>query len=313
MRLIPYKEGNYSSQADPFLIRANDGCFYMYVTGGDGVHAFKANELCGEYEDIGVVFSVENSKEYWAPSVICIDGKYYMYVSFMKEGEEDTHLQTMHVASSNTPAGPFVNAKKLIAPFSIDSHVIENESGLFIFYSVNDYDAERAGTYIVVDKMKNPYEVCGEPVSVVRPTLDQEIFMRNRFKEGQHWHTLEGAFYFREGDYHYIIYSGNCYQNEYYYLGYAVAKTDETDLTKINFVKYPNENTYSPLIAKNEYEEGTGHNSVIKYDGKYYVIYHGRDVIDDTRIKGDKRTARICRLEIDGEKLTAIRDEHKLV
>ena len=108
--------------------------------------------------------------------------------------------------------------------------------------------------------------------------------MRDRFKAGQHWHTLEGAFYFREGDYHYIIYSGNCYENEYYYLGYAVAKTSETDLTKIKFTKYPDENTYAPLISKNEYEEGTGHNSVIKYDGEYYVIYHGRDVIDDGRI-----------------------------
>ena len=156
-------------------------------------------------------------------------------------------------------------------------------------------------------------EVCGEPVSVVRPTLDQEIFMRDRFKVGQHWHTLEGAFYFREGDYHYIIYSGNCYENEYYYLGYAVAKTSETDLTKIKFTKYPDENTYAPLISKNEYEEGTGHNSVIKYDGEYYVIYHGRDVIDDGRITGDKRTARICRLTLDGEKLTAVRDENKLV
>jgi tRNA dimethylallyltransferase len=77
--------------------------------------------------------------------------------------------------------------------------------------------------------------------------------------------------------------------------------------------KYPDENTYAPLISKNEYEEGTGHNSVIKYDGEYYVIYHGRDVIDDGRITGDKRTARICRLTLDGEKLTAVRDENKLV
>ncbi len=313
MKLIHYKEGNYPSQADPYLIKANDGYFYMYVTGVDAVHAFRSKELCGEYEDIGIVFSVENGKEYWAPSVTYIDGKYYMYVSFMKKDEDDVHLQTMYVASSDTPCGPFADERKLIAPFAIDSHVIKNESGLFIFYSINDYDAERAGTYIVVDKMKNPYEVCGEPVSVVRPTLDQEIFMRDRFKAGQHWHTLEGAFYFREGDYHYIIYSGNCYENEYYYLGYAVAKTSETDLTKIKFTKYPDENTYAPLISKNEYEEGTGHNSVIKYDGEYYVIYHGRDVIDDGRITGDKRTARICRLTLDGEKLTAVRDENKLV
>lgn len=105
MKLIHYKEGNYPSQADPYLIRANDGYFYMYVTGVDAVHAFRSKELCGEYEDIGIVFSVENGKEYWAPSVTYIDGKYYMYVSFMKKDEDDVHLQTMYVASSDTPCG----------------------------------------------------------------------------------------------------------------------------------------------------------------------------------------------------------------
>ena len=71
--------------------------------------------------------------------------------------------------------------------------------------------------------------------------------MRDRFRKGQHWHTIEGAFYFSEGDYHYVIYSGNCYQNEYYFLGYAAAKTSERDLTKIKFEKMPDSNTYAPL------------------------------------------------------------------
>ena len=312
MKLINYKEGGFNSQADPYILQAQDGKFYLYVTGGDGVHAYKAKSLTGEYEELGVVFKMEGKKEYWAPAVTYINGMYYMYVSCMPEDADDVHTQAMHVASSTTPNGPFINANQLIAPFSIDAHVVENESGLFIFYSVNDYEAKRAGTYVVVDKMLSPEKVCGNPVSVVRPTLDEEIFMKNRFKQGQHWHTLEGAFYFKEGDYHYLIYSGNCYQNEYYYLGYAVAKTKESDLTKIKFTKYPNENTYFPIICKNEFEAGTGHNSVIKVDGNWYAIYHGRDLTPDTRLKGDDRTARICRLKLDGERLTAERHENKL-
>ncbi len=313
MKLINYKEGQFPSQPDPYILKGEDGKFYLYVTGADGVHAYSADALCGEYTDIGVVFAMDGKKEYWAPSVTYIDGKYYMYVSYMPQSSDDAHLQAMHVAESDTPNGPFTNAKQIIEPFSIDSHVVQNENGIFIFYSTNDYgDPDRAGTYIVVDKMKNPREVCGEPATVLKPTLDEEIFMRDRFKKGQHWHTLEGAFYFREGDMHYIIYSGNCYQNEYYYLGYAYAKTEESDLTKIKFKKYPDENTYCPLISKNDFEEGTGHNSLIKVDGQYYVVYHGRDKIEDTRIKGDKRTARICRLDIDGEKLTAVRKESEL-
>lgn len=311
MKLIDYCP-EYSSQADPFLIKGQDGKFYMYVTGGDGVHAFMSDGLTDQYKHVGVVMTIEGRKEYWAPSVIYTRGRYYMYVSCIPCDTTDAHMQAMFVAESDSPVGPFVNAKQILEPFSIDSHVVENESGLFIFYSVNDYDAERAGTYVVVDRMLDPYTPEGKPVTVVKPTLDQEIFMRDRFKQGQHWHTLEGAFYFREGDYHYVIYSGNCYMNEYYYLGYAVAHTTETDLTKIKFEKYPDENTYSPLICKNSFEAGTGHNSVIKIDGEYYAIYHGRDKEKDVRLVGDDRTARICKLVLDGKKMVALQKENSL-
>ena len=312
MKLINYKEGQFNSQADPYILKSAKGKYYLYVSGADGVHAYVADSLTGEYKDIGIVFSLAGKKEYWAPAVAIINGKYYVYVSCMPENSDDVHEQAMHVAVSDKPEGPFTNAKQIIAPFSIDAHVVENEAGLFIFYSVNDYEAERAGTYVVVDKMIDPVTPCGKPVAVVRPTLDEEIFMKNRFKQGQHWHTLEGAFYFNEGDYHYLIYSANCYQNEYYYLGYAVAKTAERDLTKIKFTKYPNENTYCPLISKNGFEAGTGHNSVIHNNGVWYAIYHGRDLVPDKRLTGDDRTARICRLELNGEKMVAVRFEDKL-
>ena len=313
MKLIQYNEGWYNSHADPFILKGGDGKFYIYASGAEGVHVYSAPTLTGEYQYLGRAFCREGKKEYWAPSVIMLDGKYYMYVSFVDESSDDPHDQTMHVAVSDSPAGPFGDAKALIAPFSIDSHVVKNEAGLFIFYSINDYDADRAGTYIAVDKLSDPFTVAGNPKRVVVPTIDEEIFMRNRFKEGQHWHTLEGAFYFEKDGYHYVIYSGNCYQNEYYYLGYAVCKTDEKDLTKIDFVKYPDPNTYKPLIAKNDFEAGTGHNSVIEVDGEYYCIYHGRDIPPDPRLDGgDNRTARICRLHVDGGVITAERYPDKL-
>lgn len=311
MKLIDYREGQYPSQPDPYILKAN-GRYYLYVTGSDGVRAFVSDRFDGGYVELGKVFSAEGFKEYWAPAVIELDGRFYMYVSFMPEQEDDVHLEAIHVAVSDSPEGPFACVKQLLAPFSIDAHVVKNEAGLFIFYSVNDYEAERAGTYIVVDRMIDPLNVTGRPVDVVRPTLDEEIFMRDRFRKGQHWHTIEGAFYFREGDMHYLIYSGNCYENEHYYLGYAYAETDECDLTRIKFQKYPDDSTYSPLISANSFEAGTGHNSLLCEDGKYYVIYHGRDLPPDERLGRETRTARICRLETDGKALRAMRFENSL-
>lgn len=291
-----------SSQGDPYVI-ASKGKYYMYVTGRDGVGLYVSSDL-KTFEYRGICFSKEGEKEYWAPSVIELDGTYYMYLSYMGNEENDTHKEHLILATSVSPEGPFVYHNDLVEPFSIDAHVVQSGKGLYLFYSTNDYEAKRAGTLIKLIKLKNPFETEGEGKVVVRATLDEEIFMKDRFKKGQHWHTLEGAFYFRKGDYHYLMYSGNCYQNENYYIGYAVAKGNTDDLLELSFHKYPNEDTYCPLIKKNELESGTGHNSLLVKDGHYYVIYHGRD--NNAQGKGDTRTARIAEIKADEGRLEVI-------
>lgn len=187
------------------------------------------------------------------------------------------HDQAMHVLTSKSPEGPFGDAKQILPPFSIDSHIVKNSDGLFLFYSINDYESKMGGTYIVVDRMLDPYTPEGKPVSVIRPTLPEELREKQRFSPDKDWYTVEGAFYIRKGDWHYVLYSGNCFENQYYFVGYAYAHTPENDLTKIKFQKYPADNVYKPLLAKNDFEEGTGHNSVIEYNGEYYAVYHARD------------------------------------
>ena len=307
MKLFDFKENVYPSQPDPFSLKGEDGKYYIYSSAKDGVRGFVSENLDGEYTDLGYVFRRENKLEYWAPCVIYTEGKYYMYVSCIDKDETDVHMQTLQVAVSDTPNGPFEYLNDIIEPFSIDAHVVKSGGDLYIFYSSNDYEAERAGTYILVDKMLSPTKCAGKPVAVVKPTLDEEIFMRDRFKKGQHWHTLEGACYLREGNDHYLIYSGNCYESEYYYLGYAYASSESDDLTEIKFEKQPSNDVYLPLIAKNDIESGTGHCSVLKDNGQLYCIYHGRDIPADARLTGDTRTARICKLHANGAKLTAER------
>ena len=291
------------SQGDPYVIKAGNK-YYMYATHVEGVQLYESNNKY-DWEYKGFCYVREGRKEYWAPAVIEVDGKYYMYVSTMPNESDDVHEEKIEVAVCDTPDGEFKYLNDLTEPFSIDAHVVKSGNDLYMFYSINDYEAHRAGTLIVVDKMLSPTEMEGNPQLVVRATLDEEIFMKDRFKVGQHWHTLEGAFYIRKGNYHYVMYSGNCFENENYYLGYAVAYGDTFDLRELQFKKYPDEETYYPLVRKNEVEEGTGHNSVLEEDGRYYVFYHGRDI--NTRKEGmDVRTARICELEINEEKINVI-------
>jgi len=104
------------------------------------------------------------------------------------------------------------------------------------------------------------------------------------------------------------MYSAGCFQDDTYHIGYATAKTDEPDLMKVDFVKHTTGSGFAPVIIKNEYEEGTGHHSVIKMGGEYYAVYHGRDWREKTSDEyTELRTARICRLNVADGIITAER------
>lgn len=313
MQLLEINRDNYIGQADPYVFEY-DNKFYIYTTGSDGIYAYWSDNLFTGWKYYGKVFTVSGMHDFWAPSVIELDGLFYMYCSFEFYGDipdKGGHRQTMHVAVSDNPLGPFKNPKQILHPFSIDSHIVKNENGLFLFYSTNDFDSERPGTYIAVDRMTDPFTPSGNPVPVVVPTIDEEIFMRDRYMKGVHWHTIEGAFYFREGDWQYVMYSGSCYENEHYFIGYARSKTNETDLTKIKFEKYPDDNTYYPVFSSNEWEEGAGHHSMIKHNNEWYSVYHARNVADDG-LKGDRRNARICLMSVKDGVIESLRKENEI-
>ncbi len=306
MKLILPEKGAPASQGDPYIFKAN-GKYYIYATGVLGVETFVSSSLLSGWRYLGRTLVESGMKEYWAPCVIEREGTYYMYYSCIPEGTEDVHEQAIRVATSPSPEGPFVYRKTILPAFSIDPHVVKSGEAYYIFYSVNDWNAVRAGTYIVVDRLTDMFTPEGAPVPVVVPTLDEEIFMRDRFRKGQHWHTIEGAFYFRVGNDHYVTYSGNCYQNEQYFLGYAYAHGDTFDLKKLRFEKQPSPHTYAPLLCRNGAEEGTGHNSVLEENGKLYLVYHARDYAADKTLP-DCRTARICPLTAAGKLLKAERE-----
>ena len=295
------------STPDPYVFKDND-TYYLYVSntfGDEGVPVYTANDPLGEWHYAGIAAKFNGAKGYWAPSVIKYGGKYYMYLSF----ERGENVQFMHVSEADSPLGPFENERMLYNEFSIDSHIVETEAGLFLFYAKNKYEpefeGERLGTRIYVDRLLDPYTPANSPFETVVPDFDEELFTPD-CTETLKWHTIEGPFWFMDGGYQYLCYSGGCYQDDTYHVGYAVAKSNEPDLTKVNFTKVTNNGAFCPLIIKSSFEEGTGHHSIEKYKGDYYAFYHGRDI--DAQPDGafdDIRTARVCRLTVKDGVLTA--------
>ena len=294
---------------DPFIFE-DGGKFYLYVTNNgepNGVEAYSADALTGPYRYEGAVTAFRGATDYWAPAVIKIDDTYYMYVSCVK-GDKFEH---MHVARATSPLGPFKDEKMLYDRFSIDAHMVKTEAGLFLFYAENNTEGERIGTRVFVDRFLDPYTPANQPRELIVPTFDEEIFTPS-YREDNKWHTVEGPFYFREGEYQYLMYSGGCFQDETYHVGYAVAKSDEEDLTKVDFIKQTNGDRFLPVLIKNEYEEGTGHHSVIRHKGVYYAIYHARDYMYRENGLIEARDARICRLHVKDGVITAERHENTL-
>ena len=287
------------TQPDPFIFRDDDGKFYIYNTGIDGIHAYSSDTLTGEWKYEGIILQMPRGDEYWAPSMIKLDGKYYLYFSYHIPGM----FEHMHVATSECPLGPFTNAVKLYDRFTIDSHTVKTDEGLYLFYAENNESDSRAGTRIFVDKLLDPFTPANVCKEIISPTRDEEI---SDERDGKPWHTLEGAFYIEKDGWQYVMYSGGAFTDNTYHIGYAAAKTDDRDLLKVDFQKFAKNGAFRPVMCGSSREEGVGHHSVIELDGEFYAVYHARDIgaLQD----GDyveARTARFCKLNIADGIITA--------
>lgn len=293
-----------TTKPDPFILQV-EGNYYCYSTHEDGVNVSVSNDLI-HFEDKGFAYTKKNERDFWAPSAIYLNGIYYLYYSSVLR-DHDNLDETLKVASSTSPFGPFKFERELFSYFSIDSHPYFYRGELYLFYSTNLMGTtdEMPGTSILLDKMKTPFEVEGLPKVVVFPSIDEEIYEVNRFNDGRDWYTIEGASVLERNGKLYIIYSANAYTNENYFMNYSVGDLKD-DLRDIEFTKYPNDYTFNALVQKNRYVSGTGHNTVCKGPDliEDFIIYHGRNNDIPLDFDIEQRTMRVDRLFFEGNQLT---------
>lgn len=282
---------------DPYVIRYL-GKYYCYATGEKGIPVLRSSDLC-QWEYLGVALSSPKEQEFWAPCAIYENGMFYLYYSSRGVHEEDCHCERLKVAVSHTPEGPFSYVQTLFPYFSIDPHVIKQQNGGFLLYYAENIsagcDCARPGTSISTAALETPLSIPQQHKTILAPSRDEEIFCKNRFGDGRHWHTLEGPFYFSDNGCDYLTYSGNAYTDEKYFVGYAV-KNPQGDWEKsAGFSE-------KPLLEKYGEIEGTGHNCVVKAPNLVdsWMIYHGREISDKPQDR-DSRQMRMDRLYI-GEK-----------
>lgn len=302
---VSFADHKRHTNPDPYVLRWC-GRYYCYATDEFGVKVSVSKDLI-QWEDKGYAIREEGFHHYWAPAVIYLHGRFYMYYSNIPADEEDCHEEHLKLAVSKDPESGFQWQKTFFEKFSIDAHPILWGGRLYLFYSVNDWigtDEKVAGTCIIVDEMNSPAEFAGHPKAVVLPGIRQEIYEENRFRDGRDWYTIEGAAPMIRGDRFWLLYSANAYVNVDYYIGTAVARCRE-ELLEMEWKKYPEEYIWHPLLHKNDFVEGTGHNTVTKAPNMVddWIVYHGRDAHEELRPGIEQREMYIDPLYVNGDEL----------
>ena len=313
---------------DPFILKASDGKFYMYGTGGvqDGFKTCVSDDLVN-WTDLGRVYQGNMEGQwcvanFWAPEVYEIDGKYYLWFSADWRENPDSELENFRigVAVADRPSGPFTDLmnRPLFDPGYpiIDANLLFDNGRVYLYYSrccyknpVESEIADWAREQGWFDEIEESWvygveispdfsDVIGEPALLLRPPTgmnDRQAAWESRSvtsrEVNRRW--TEGSFIFREKDTYYMMYSANYFGGKNYAVGYATSRNPLGP-----FVKADN----NPVLQKNTDEggevTGTGHNMVFSIAGKRYCVYHGR-----TEKTGNERMVFIDPLEIlpDGQ------------
>lgn len=311
---------------DPFIIydKVSDK-YYMYGTGGvhNGFKAYSSADL-NEWKDEGTVYSSDQekawgSKDFWAPEVYTINGKYYMFYSAHWKENPNNELENykIGIAVSDKPTGPFMDltGEPLFDPGYpiIDANVyFAGDGRMFLYFSRCCYkhpveseiskwarkkklfdEIEESWVYGV--ELKPDYSgVIGKPKLLLRPPVkmsDKQSEWESRSvtqgEVNRRW--TEGSFLIKDGDLYYMMYSANYFGGKNYAVGYA---TSGNPLGP--FTKSANNPVLEKDVDKGGNVSGTGHNMVFKdRDGRMLCVYHGR-----TTETGDDRVVFIRGIKI---------------
>jgi len=320
---VTYQNPLPVSFGDPYILKASDGKFYMYGTGGvtDGFQASVSDDLV-HWENLGRIYQGNTAdswsvSNFWAPETYEIDGKYYLLFSADWRDNPTNELENFRigVAVSDKPSGPFKDLmdRPIFDPGYpiIDVNLYFEDGKVYLYYSrccyknpveseVADWAKEQGWfdeieeSWIYGVEIKPDFsDIISEPQLLLRPPVkmdDKQAEWESRsvtsHEVNRRW--TEGSFLFKEGDTYYMMYSANYFGGKNYAVGYATAKSPLGP-----FVKADN----NPVLQKNTEDggivTGTGHNMMFKNNGQMYTVYHGR-----TEATGEDRVVFIDKMEI---------------
>lgn len=261
--------------ADPFVLKDDDGMYYLYVTSGDsyGYRVFSSTNLvewegegyCLIGDDVYQKPSSETYYGYWAPELIKYNGTYYMVY---------TANHYLGIATSDSPLGPFTNDPEnegflFDEAFNvIDGHFFLDNGTMYLYFvtegaaSFNGYSVTRGNNIwgCVLDMNTLAVDESTITLLVQHKTGDENV--------------VEGPFMLKDGNTYYLTFSSGGYPRP----DYAVCCATSTSPLG-TFTRYA-----SPVLEcddldysdnANEHLYGTAHHCFTTApNGDLIIVYH---------------------------------------
>jgi len=253
-----YMNPIYSDYADPDVLY-HDGKYYLYATGGSGYAVHTSDDLVN-WKKEGIAVSPDLwgiTKNYWAPDVEYINGKFYMVVSCN---------ENLGLAVSDSPTGPFkAMTDKVLFNKTIDGHLFQDDDGrVYLYYvswrkSYGIYGVELDGNMMPIESTER---------LIIQATEDWEK---------QKGNITEGPYMLKHNGVYYMTYSGSHYESIDYAVGYAVS-----DSPLGTFKKHKN----NPIMIGNSQIHGVGHHCIVATpEGEMVIVYHCHNSLSKVQVR----------------------------
>jgi beta-xylosidase len=267
--------------ADPNMMY-EDGYYYLFATGkaSDGrfIPIHRSKDLINwEFFRGAVERGSETDWNYihfWAPEVIKIRDKYYLYYTASPKISPSNSGNRVGLAIADSLGGPYQDYGIIVQEAAIDGHpVFDEDSTMYMFYTIEhgNKDGLKAG-HIYADRMLSPTQVSGNAVQII-----------------SHHPWQEGPFILFRDNKYLLTYSCGNWMDSTYHIRYAIANT----------IMGPYEEQPDTLMKSNELVKGPGHHSFfVDKAGKDWIIYHGWDTAHTGRY------SRIDRIFVKGSNIS---------
>ena len=272
---------------DPYVLKADDGYYYMIVTEGAGnnnrITLRRSKSMAAiAYGEQKVIFNMPATEnDVWAGEINQFEGKWFVYYNSTHNGDAGRRMHVLECSDPDPMTGTWIYKNQIVDSkdmYAIDGDVFQSNGKYYMLWSGKIGGIQR----IYIGSMSDPYTLSSDMVMISEPTNDWET-------HGQG--VNEGPIAMLKNGKVYITFSASLYVTNYYCLGLLTADQNSNLLDPKSWTKEGP--VFVGSLEKNIVS--TGHNGFFQSaDGtEDWLIYHSVSNLNEIPNERDVRMQKI--------------------